>query len=689
MSASFVVFIALLLTSIPLSFVSGWLLTRQRRVKAGHIREVMPSLPTTPSRRGSVERRWDRSMKRIERRLLAMFESSGARGVHTTQLAAQLGEPPELVEAVLARLREEIPCRMRILRSGTILHDFEAADIQSLQRARALSWPRQILMTTLAIFANIGAAWPFISVVIIVLMTFNTMSSLATEDAMINAGITGIGYSIGILLATVVSGWIAQLLFTTSLFGPKLGETVQQEKLPQRRVDNRYDDTFLPWIIFDTSASHRRNSYYDSSSSFSWGGGGSSSSSSSSSDSSFDLDDVEGDGVILVVVIIILVAILGAALTAIGVWLRGLWRAASRLNEPPLATSPTLWVRATQNIDKWEKYLPTNDLVIRALHALRRQSSFRRPPDDDLAARILILAKQKHNVLTGLDIAFHEGLDLNEAHEVGARLTGLLDGQILLDNEGELAFAFPDKALDKLVAKSDDDMWAEYVTFKKDSTAVRRKNQSQDNLPVNFVGLTKGHLQALSRLVAGTFLMAITTAYFILHLTTPLPWLVTAPILLVLFLMVLATTTLMTTSYATAKISAEHGVRRDIRRAVFKHIHRQIELGQPHTHMDDMPVQLRRLFAPAWSGLDEALIEEEIKGVVIDLELEPLVLPEHPDRIYYDLTTLRRRLLEDQAFSKVFDFEATTLDFGDDPQDDEVVFDTKIEHDQVTALGRA
>lgn len=688
MSASFVAFIALLVLTLPISFISGWLLTRQRRAKAGHIREVMPSLPTAPSRRGSVEKRWDKSMRRIERKILDLFQSNGAQGVHTTQLAAQLGEPPELVEAVLARMREEIPCRMRILRSGTILHDFAASDIQALQRARLLSLPRKILMTMLAVFANIGAAWPFISIVIIVLMTFNTMSGLATEDAMIQTGIAGIGYSIAILLATVVSGWIAQLLFTTSLFGPKLGSTLEQEKLPQRRIDNRYNDTFLPWIIFDSASHSRRSNYYDNSSSFSWSGSGSSSSSSSNG-SSLDLDDVEGEGVILVLVIVVLVAILGAALTAIGAWLRGLWRAAARLNEPPLATSPTLWVRASQTIDKWEKYIPTNDLVIRALHALKRQTSFRRPPDDDLAARVLILAKQKNNVLTGLDIAFHEGLDLNEAHEVGARLSGLLDGQILLDNEGELAFAFPDKALESLVAKSDDDMWAEYVTFNMNGSVSRRANQNNANLPVNFVGLTKGHLEALARLVAGTFLMAVTTAYFVLHLATPLPLVLTGLILFALFLMVLATSTLMTTSYSMAKISAEHGVRRDVRRAIFKHIRRELDMGQDKVHLGYLPERLKNVFSPAWRGLDATLVEQETKGVVIDLDLEPIALPDQPDKIYYDLSSLRRRLMEDQAFSQVFDFEATALDFASGEQDDEVVFDTQIEHAQVTALGQA
>ena len=47
-----------------------------------------------------------------------------------------------------------------------------------------------------------------------------------------------------------------------------------------------------------------------------------------------------------------------------------------------------------------------------------------------LASRVLVLARARGGMISALEIALYEGLDLDEAAEVGARLTGLLEGQI-------------------------------------------------------------------------------------------------------------------------------------------------------------------------------------------------------------------------------------------------------------------
>lgn len=675
MTIGLIIFTVFLLLTIPVAHITGYFLARSKNVAHGHIREVMPSLPSAPSKRGRMDKRWDKSMKRIEAKLLDMFKN-GAQGVQHIQLAGQLNESPDLVEAVLARMREEIPCRMRILRSGTILHDFKAEDIQRLKRQKQLSKPRQALIAVLAAFANIGAAWPFISLVIVVLATFSQMTGMGSEGEMASVGIIGIGLSMGIIVVTLVASLFAQLIFAPPFLGPKLGKALAKEKLPERRLP-RYHDDPTPLIFIDSATPN-----LFSSSSSSWGSSSSSSSSGSSFD--FDMDDAEGEGALLILVIIVLVAILGAALSIIWVWLRGIWRAVARLDEPPLSTSPTLWVRTEKAMDKWERFLPTNDLVIRTLHAIKRQMDYRRPPDDDLPARILILAKQKNNVLTGLDIAFHEGLDLNEAHEIGARLAGILDGQILLDNEGELAFAFPPKALEKLSNSTDRDLWAEYISFSGDMMISRRESQPKNSVLVNLVGLTYSHIVSLTRLVAGTYLMAVMGAMFIASLGIGSIF-INMILMGLPLLMVLATATLMTTSYYLAKINAEHGIRRDIRRATFKWIHSAIARGEDQTTFNILTKRLVRVFKPAWSSLDEDIINKEIQGVVIDLELEPLATSSDISSLAYDLSTLRRRLQEDQTFARVFDFEQVAFDF--EGQTDEVVFDTEIQHDHVTSLG--
>lgn len=680
-------FIVGLVLTIPAAHVVGWSMSKKREIKAGHIREAMPSLPSSPPQKGRAERRWDRAMNRVEKTLLDRFKD-GATHVHAAQIAGQIAEPPELVEAVLARMREEIPCRMKIMRSGLIYHDFEAPHIKELVRQRRRSRPRQFMLAVLTAFANLGAAWPFISVVIIVLGTFAQMNALNSgpdpESAMIGAGITGIALSIGIMLTTLVAGFVARLLLHPVSSGPRLGELKVKEAKPQRRRTQYQND---PSLFFALDAASHSSYAFSSRSTTSFWDRRSSGSGSSGGGLDIDMDDA-GEGAALIVVIVILVAILGAALTAIGVWLRGIWRAIKRLDEPPAATSPTLWVRTAETIDKWERYLPTNDLVIRALHSLKRQVDHRRPPDDDLAARILILAKAKGGVVTGLDIVFHEGLDLDEAHEIGARLSGMLDGQILLDNEGELAFAFPPRTLEKLVSKPDEDMWAEYITFDRQGVPKRRDTQDSHNVPVNLVGLTQGHMSASARLVAGTYLMALMAGWFVTSLDpgSGFMWLLSLVVMLGAGMMAFSAASLVAATRYMAKRSAAHGIRRDIRRAAFKHVHHAIARGEHVVNFVQLEAALLDLFKPAWNAISKEMIHKETQGVAVDLELEPSTDPELVTQHAYMISSLARRLAEDREFAQVFDFEGVSFDFSE--EEDTVVFDTQVEHDQVTVLGQ-
>jgi len=687
-----VLFLALLVLTLPAAHIIGALVARASNVKEGHIREAMPSLPASPPFKGRAERRWEKRITKVERDLIARFEN-GATGVEAHELAAQIGEEPLVVDAVLTRLREEIPCRMRIMQSGKIYHDFDAKDIAELKSKRRRSWPRQVLLTGLAAMANIGAAWPVISVAVIAIAALYEMGTVPQEETL-TVGIAGLIAASGLILVTFIAGFVAQLLFTP-LRGPKIADVIEGEKRPKRTTSSDIRDDLIFWTWVDASPSPLNSfagsSYYSSSSSSSsssWFGG--SSSSSGGGDWDLDLGDAD-EGILIVIVVILLLAILAAALSVFWIWLRGIWRALRRLEEPQKSTSPTLWVRTADIIDKWERYIPTNDLVVRTLRSLRRYFEHRRPVDDDLAARVLVLARSKGGVVSTLDLMLQEGLDSNEASEVGTRLAGMLGGKIMVSDDGELAFAFPTRLLETVVSTPDDDMWAEYIVFDKNGNAQRRNNQRGNSVPVNIVGLTKGHLLANDRLVAGTYIMALMGFFLTAFLFTGNALGIALGVVLsgVILAMALGTATLNATARYTAREAAAQGIRRDIRRATFKKIKLALEKNQSVVILEGLSRSLYELFRPAWRGLDVEEIDAEIRGVVIDLELEPSMDERYAGQDVYELNDLRRRLNGTESLKAIFEDEEVAFDFSIEPEEDEVIYDTQIQHDKVTVLGRA
>ena len=687
-----VLFLALLVLTLPAAHIIGALVARASNVKEGHIREAMPSLPASPPFKGRAERRWEKRITKVERDLIARFEN-GATGVEAHELAAQIGEEPLVVDAVLTRLREEIPCRMRIMQSGKIYHDFDAKDIAELKSKRRKSWPRQVLLTGLAAMANIGAAWPVISVAVIAIAALYEMGTVPQEETL-TVGIAGLIAASGLILVTFIAGFVAQLLFTP-LRGPKIADVIEGEKRPKRTTSSDIRDDLIFWTWVDASPSPLNSfagsSYYSSSSSSSsssWFGGGSSG--RSGGDWDLDLGDAD-EGILIVIVVILLLAILAAALSVFWIWLRGIWRALRRLEEPQKSTSPTLWVRTADIIDKWERYIPTNDLVVRTLRSLRRYFEHRRPVDDDLAARVLVLARSKGGVVSTLDLMLQEGLDSNEASEVGTRLAGMLGGKIMVSDDGELAFAFPTRLLETVVSTPDDDMWAEYIVFDKNGNAQRRNNQRGNSVPVNIVGLTKGHLLANDRLVAGTYIMALMGFFLTAFLFTGNALGIALGVVLsgVILAMALGTATLNATARYTAREAAAQGIRRDIRRATFKKIKLALEKNQSVVILEGLSRSLYELFRPAWRGLDVEEIDAEIRGVVIDLELEPSMDERYAGQDVYELNDLRRRLNGTESLKAIFEDEEVAFDFSIEPEEDEVIYDTQIQHDKVTVLGRA
>ncbi|MEO1273360.1 MAG: hypothetical protein AAFX99_35190, partial [Myxococcota bacterium] len=500
-----IIFLAGLVLSIPLAHLIAWLLTRSRRVSPGNVHEIMPVLPASRPIRGSAERRWNAQINRTEAALIRRF-SNGVQGAEATQLAGQLGIDAEVVEEALAKLREEIPCRLRITAQGRMLHDFEAKDISTLQARRARSWPLRALIFVLAAFANIGAAWPVIGLGLGAALTLLAMFSGPEEERLI-VGLTGLFLLAVFFVVNLIAGWVIHLVLTPVLIsGPRLGDLTESEE-PRKRTRRSASNTGggggggLWFWGGDVAA----NSWGRSSSSGggSWfSGGGSSSSSGGDSDG-----DGIGEAILVIIVVVVLLMIIAATATVFVVWLRGLWRSLTRREEAG-DISPSDWVRMADTIDWSERYLPTNDLVLRTSRALGRTFRHRRPQDTDMGARALLLAKRHNGVVSALDLVLYEGLDQSEAIELGVRLCALAQGQIRMTDEGDMAFAFPARILGDLEGTLSDDMEAEYIDLKADHTWARRPHQPEGRAPVNVVGLTRGHLVASDRLVAGTFSMA-------------------------------------------------------------------------------------------------------------------------------------------------------------------------------------
>lgn len=681
----------LLVLSLPAAHVVGWLATQRLKVGAGMGRDLMPSLPAAPPVSGAAERRWESRLESALSKIVAHLSQSSAQltQIEASPLAAQLGLDAAVVEAALARMREEIPCRLQITAQGRMLHDFKAEDIAALRARRRRAWPMRMLLFGLAAFANIGAAWPFLSMTFIAVGALFAMAA-AQGDALA-VGVVALIAAGGVFLSTFLGGFVMHLLLTPLISGPRLGDVKVSEPRPQRTIGPSSDDG-LYWLWVADHSAHSSLYHSGSSSSSSSSGWFSSGSSSSSGGGGFDLDldSDDASGVLVVIVVVLLLAVIAASLSALFFWLRGVWRAIKRLDEPQRGTSPTMWVRTADAIDRIERYIPTNDLVVRALHALRRAFSFKRPQDDDLAARVLVLAKSQGGKVSALQIALHEGLDDNEAAEVGARLTGLVGGRILVSDAGELVFAFPASVLKELVATPDADMWAEYLTFNKLGHPERRANQETKNVPVNIVGLTKGHLAATDRLVAGTYLMALMG----LGLLAPavglvsLPLIAYVPLAFMLVTMAFGAASLSTVSRYASKRSAEQGIRRDVRRAAFLRVRMAVERGQDVVDFTGLVRELEAVFRPAWSGISQEMISRELRGVCVDLELEPVMDARAQEgRELYRVDGLIARMRALSGLEGVIDADdQVMLDHG--AGEDEVIFDSMIEHEEEAVAAR-
>ncbi len=702
MMSFLVSFGCLMLVGLLVAHAVGYYLTRLLEVEPGHIREVMPTIPVAPLYEGDEQRRWKEEVREVEKELVERF-SGGVSGVTAAGLAGEMNRDERVVSGALERMREEVDCRLRITRSGQILHDFGADAIERLQRERTRLIPTQLLMLGMAATANIGAVWPILAVLFLALASLGLMATYEQGTAF---GLFGLG-SIAIILVGTIALSLLWRVLSSPFIGlksePTLGPMTQSEPAPQRRLSG---STNQFWAFFDFGGGGG------------WGGG-----------SGGDGADVDGDDLGEALIALVLIAIVVLCLITLFVWLRGLWRAVVHRDEHLDRISPAFWVRAADRADMFEKWMPTNDLVGRLYRAIERTYAHRRPVDADLGPRTLARAKRRGGVVSALEIAMEEGLDLSEAMEVGAELCRIVEGEVVVGEGGEVGFAFSDEVLrqiDETAGLRDPDvhapmkhdasddrypdpermdhLWSEYLDLFEPGFdhIARRPSQPFDTLPINLVGVGWGHLQAAQRLVAGTWLMAGMGTYLLLwgapetfsaylygsdfmlvELFGAFPY-VTA---LLLVAMALGTSCLATSARYIARQRAIHGVRRDARRAAFDAIHGALQKGQTSVDLSGLTEAVLESFQPAWSDCPRELVEREIKAALADLEVGfDLEAPPNKATDVRDLDPLLERwtnAVRGDAFETVL---GRTVERRASFDDEEVVFDTEVEHDHAMAL---
>jgi len=638
--------------------VVGWYAARQVRVPWGHIRDWMPSIPNNAVLDANAEERWEKRTRALEAKALRVIAEEPT-GVTAAKLAPNVGEDVAVVSAVLERIREEIPNRLRVTRGGALIHDFEIEDVKTLQRKQLLKGPARLGVFVLSILANIGATWPMM---MSVLVGVGALGAMAVVPEPLIVGIAGLLAIMGLLLVNVVGGWFIHLIMTP-IGGPKIGP-----------VDEAEDADTLVEETHAVRESMRKGSWSGPDvlilpDTGGCGGG----CADIDIDGGFDADI--GEGILVVLVAALLAAAVAACTFAIGIWVRGIWRATQKIGVPDPILSPAGWIRGNPPVDWIERFIPTNDLVLRITRTMKKILRRTHPEDGSMVKRILARAATQDGRIGALEIMLQEGVDDDEAMTIGAQLTGYFGGEIHVGDHGEIEFVFPEES--HLTGEWEErDMHAEYLDFEPSGKINRRRAQKAKKLPVNIPGLSYGHLVGTDRLVAGTILMQM-CAVALVHLVPDVPTLVQYGVDLVFPLMTLGAFALTGTARYISEAMAEHGVMRDVRRAGFIALKKALRDGEQTVNFEHLAGNVWFELKSAWRGFSRKDAYAELKSIAIELDLEPTAVDGE-----FDITPLRARLegLEDQRKKPVvlgLEVEGA----------DEVIFDTQVDHARVYALG--
>lgn len=567
------------------------------RAVPGQGRRWMPSLPEQQPDDGTPAARFDAAVRRAERRAvpLLLAEQSGETltGIQAEVLAGKLDVPVAVARAMLDNWRRRMPCRLRVTQSGAMLHDFARGDLKGAVREAWDSLPQRMFLMFMSIMANLGATWWVIVGVLIGVASLTAVFRAPEMEAQIIAALKGVGALVSVFALSQLGAWLVRLVALRRF--PRMAR-------PEYRAKKKTKPVKPKKVRVEAAQEEAPEKE-----SKSW------------LDGLDGLGSVDGEGcmgLILVVLVAILASAMIGGLVVVGIWLRGLWQVARQLGEPVRDLAPVVWLREAKSSAKWERWIPTNDLAMRLVRALRRTLSAR-PADERISGQVLARAKRQNGRVAAVEIALDLGLDVSTAISVGSRLIGRLGGDLEVSDAGDIDFIFESEMLDG-ASTAKQGLELEYLHAGPDEMAPLT------HLPVNIPGLTLDHVDGAARLAGGPLATVAVMAATLLGGRGDLP-IHGLDLSLGALFCVLAPGTLVlaaVTRQAVAE-SAAQGILRDIRRVA---VARAAEvLGQPVGNLDADAVCAALHPQIAELGLQWTLadVRTEVGNAWADLGIEP------------------------------------------------------------------
>ncbi len=630
------------LAAAPLvAWLGAWWVRKRLTQRGLSARTNMPSLPSREADDARPARRFDRNVQRTLGRVLPGVLRQPL-AVEAAELARRLGEDPELVQAALDRLRAAVPCRMQVTGDGRILYDFRMPDLQRLRRNRVLAWPARVLWLLLGLIVNVGAAWPLFASVVIGGVTLERMLQATDDMGRVLAGLMGLGAILAAFAIDWLAGHAVALLVHPGLKSPRLVHAEAQtlsarsDRVRKARAKRELDQP-------DKAKSKGKFDWRDLAGGLEFAGEGC-------------------VGGLIVILVALVVAAIAGALVGIWLWMRGLWHALARPEPPHLDVAPGVWVRDGKSMERWAALVPTTDLAVALLRALREGLRAVRPGDRDLPRRVLGLAQRQGGGVSALDIALQEAVDLDEAVRIGARLAGLHGGEVRVTESGDIdfTFAFPhDQGLAPAIEPPP------YEALPRDASEVAH------SVRVNVPGLTLSHLRAADRLAGGTLVTAGLLVMAAQALATRGMLRTGEALDIALPILTAGVFAVVGATRALAQVQAGVGMRRDVRRATLALVRRGLADRTRYVDAPALTAELFRALRQAWPALELETVRQEVQNACtdLDLELDSGVMVRNPDARLYGLGPLAQRLLAIEAH-RLREAEAPrALDPG-------VVFDT-------------
>ena len=202
------------------------------------------------------------------------------------------------------------------------------------------------------------------------------------------------------------------------------------------------------------------------------------------------------------------------------VWVRALRRAVTRASATDADNvAPGDWVRSAARPDVLATLAPSHAMALEIVDALRRHLSRARPADGRLPQRVMARARRQAGRVSAPEIALDEGLDVEAATAVGARLCSAAGGEVRVSVGGSPDFLFPPDALEAAAG----------TTRRAALESLQRpggQSLAEQGVVVNIPGLTLGHLHAAGRLAAGCLAMAVGSVVWVGAALPeqPIPW---------------------------------------------------------------------------------------------------------------------------------------------------------------------